>query len=402
MSDCSNVVRDEAVAASAPLPTAPRPILFTGENGEFRRLVMRGALLEIVTAGFYRFWLATKMRRYLWSNTVIDGDALEYVGAARELLFGFFFALAIATPAYLLYFLVTMEAERYKAFASLPLLLFFFAFGQYANYGARRYRLHKTSWRGLRFGMGGSGLAYLGRALCWGAVIALTLGLALPFAQAALERYKMRNTSYGGLRGDFVARGGAFFKRGWWIWAATIAVAVTSLILGAAKSEALLLLAMLIALFAAPALYAAFKAAQWRWWLEGLRLGDIRLETSLTTRRLLTNYYVYFAIVMGCMLAFGALVGIVTFVLISGGHAPQPQQQPSAALFVLFGAFYVLTFVAAGIATRIYFVQRVWKIVAGSLRVHALEQAEAAVAETGSSANAINEGFLGSLDVVGF
>jgi uncharacterized membrane protein YjgN (DUF898 family) len=402
VSDCSIVVRDEAVAASAPLPTAPRPVLFTGENGEFRRLVMRGALLEIVTAGFYRFWLATKMRRYLWSNTVIDGDALEYVGAARELLFGFFFALAIATPAYLLYFLMTIEAERYKAFASLPLLLFFLAFGQYANYGARRYRLHKTSWRGLRFGMGGSGLAYLARALGWGAVIALTLGLALPWAQAALERYKMRNTSYGGLRGDFVARGGAFLERGWWIWAAVLALAALLIALRPSdKNPWPFLLAMLVVVIVAPALYAAFKTAQWRWWLEGLRLGDIRLETSLTTRRFLTNYYTYFAIVIGCVLAFGLLVGLAAFALFLGGGAPPPKQPPLEFLVVV-GIFYVLTFVATGVATRIYFVQRVWKIVASSLYVHALEQAEAAVAETGSSANAVNEGFLDSLDVVGF
>jgi uncharacterized membrane protein YjgN (DUF898 family) len=363
---------------------------------------MRGALLEIVTAGFYRFWLATKMRRYLWSNTIIDGDALEYVGAGRELLFGFFFALVIATPAYLLYFLMTMEAERYKAFASLPLLLFFLAFGQYANYGARRYRLHKTSWRGLRFGMGGSGLAYLARALGWGAVITLTLGLALPWAQAALERYKMRNTSYGGLRGDFVARGGAFFKRGWWIWAVALALAALLIALRPSnKDPEPFLLAMLVAAIVAPALYAAFKTAQWRWWLEGLRLGGIRLETSLTTRRFLANYYIYFAIVIGCMLAFGVVVGIAVFALYSGGRAPPPKQPPTEFL-VLVGVCYALTFVAAGIATRIYFVQRVWKIVASSLRVHALAQAEAAVAETGSSANAINEGFLDSLDVVGF
>jgi hypothetical protein len=36
--------------------------------------VTRGAGLELITAGFYRFWLATDIRRHLWSNTLIDGD----------------------------------------------------------------------------------------------------------------------------------------------------------------------------------------------------------------------------------------------------------------------------------------------------------------------------------------
>ena len=37
-------------------------IVFTGERRDFFRLVRRGAL----TGGFYRFWLATDIRRFLW------------------------------------------------------------------------------------------------------------------------------------------------------------------------------------------------------------------------------------------------------------------------------------------------------------------------------------------------
>jgi uncharacterized membrane protein YjgN (DUF898 family) len=39
-------------------------IAFTGERGDFFRVVRRGALLELVTAGFYRFWLSTDIRRW--------------------------------------------------------------------------------------------------------------------------------------------------------------------------------------------------------------------------------------------------------------------------------------------------------------------------------------------------
>jgi len=44
------------------------PLAFTGNNGVFRRLVTRGALLELITFGFYRFWLTTDIRRHLWSH----------------------------------------------------------------------------------------------------------------------------------------------------------------------------------------------------------------------------------------------------------------------------------------------------------------------------------------------
>src|SRR5580700_5179534 len=103
--------------SSVPLhpPPVPGLVSFSGDRGEFRGLVTRGAGLELATVGFYRFWLATDIRRHLWSNTQIDGDAAEYTGRARELLIGFMIALAIIVPVYLAYFVTSLEAERFKA-----------------------------------------------------------------------------------------------------------------------------------------------------------------------------------------------------------------------------------------------------------------------------------------------
>src|ERR1700688_2739491 len=199
-------------------PALPGSVAFSGKRGEFRRLVTRGALLELVTVGFYRFWLATDIRRHLWSHTTVDDDAFEYTGRARELLIGFLFALAILVPIYLAYFLVGLEVERFRAFASFPLFLFFYLFGQFAIFRARRYRLTRTVWRGVRFWMDGSGWAYAMRAGLWGLLALVTLGLALPWREAALERYKMRHCYYGDLEGSFEGSGWEFFRRGWWLW----------------------------------------------------------------------------------------------------------------------------------------------------------------------------------------
>src|ERR1043165_6051979 len=137
-----------------PPPVAgPSRVTFTGHRPDFRRLATRGAGLELITLGFYRFWLATDMRRHLWSNTSVDGDAPEYTGTAKELLIGFLFALAILAPLYLAYFLLGIEAETWQAFASIPLALFFYVFAQFAMYRARRYRLTRTISRGVRLGL---------------------------------------------------------------------------------------------------------------------------------------------------------------------------------------------------------------------------------------------------------
>ena len=82
-------------------------------------------------------------------------------------------------------------------------MLFFYLFYQFAMYRARRYRLTRTIWRGVRFWMKGSGWSYAWRAGLWMLLAIVTLGLALPWCQAALERYKMRNSFYGDLPGPF-------------------------------------------------------------------------------------------------------------------------------------------------------------------------------------------------------
>ena len=252
------------VPPPSPVPP-PMPVAFSGSRSEFFHLVKRGAALELVTLGFYRFWLLTDIRRHLWSNTLVDGDAAEYTGRGKELLIGFLVALAILVPIYLGYFLIGLEAEHYQAFASIPLFLFFYLFGQFAIFRARRYRLTRTIWRGVRFWMTGSGWIYALQASLWGLLWSVTLGLALPWRMAALERYKMRHSYYGDLQGSFEGRGWEFFKRGWWLWLlAPVAMVVYPL---------------------APFIYGALKAVEWRWWLSGIRFGGVRIESSLPTQR---------------------------------------------------------------------------------------------------------------------
>src|SRR5215207_197693 len=63
-------------------------ITFIGMPGAFTSLLLQGSVLQIATAGFYRFWLITDIRRHLWGNTRIGSESLEYSGTARELLIG--------------------------------------------------------------------------------------------------------------------------------------------------------------------------------------------------------------------------------------------------------------------------------------------------------------------------
>src|SRR5882757_1893904 len=371
-----------------PLPIPPpMPVAFSGSRLEFFHLVKRGAGLEFVTLGFYRFWLTTDIRRHLWTNTQIDGDGAEYTGRGRELLIGFLIALAILVPVYLAYFLIGLEAERYKAFASIPLLAFFYLFGQFAIFRARRYRLTRTVWRGVRFWMSGSAWIYALQASLWGLLMIVTLGLALPWRAAALERYNRRHSYYGDLQGSFEGRGWEFFKRGWWLWLlAPIALYVSPL---------------------APFVYAAFKAVEWRWWLSGIRFGGVRLESTMRRGALIGLYWKVIGWVLLLAVAFAAYLALCAALVASMSGAPLDQFftpqvfLKSIPLLVLAGLGYLLFALAINVAMRVYLLRDLWVRVLASTTVHNMEAA-ANVSARGELANALGEGFADGLDVAGF
>lgn len=397
-------------AADAPLV---HQISFSGERPVFRKLVMRGAGLELVTFGFYRFWLATDIRRHLWSHTAVDGDPAEYTGRPGELLIGFLIAMAILMPVYLVYFLIGLEAEQLQAFASIPLVLFFYLFTEFARYRARRYRLTRTLWRGLRFSMGGSGWSYSWRSILWGLLVILSLGLALPWRQAALERFKMRHTAYGSLQGRFDGTGGGLFKQAWGLWLSALlvlAIVCATPIVAPPTSQAnafLLLALIVLAIAFSPFLYAAFKAIEWRWWVSGLRFGDVRFESRLAADELNSCYWKVIGwsllfLLLFALWCFGAFV-LISPLVAAGGNSQEriiaASQHPAMLATIVIG--YLLAAVALGAVVRLYLNRDVWRLVAQSTAVHNLAAADN-VAGQGTTVGALGEGFSDGLDIAGF
>ncbi|RXT57604.1 hypothetical protein B6S44_04135 [Bosea sp. Tri-44] len=399
-------------AVANPVPPADQ-VSFSGDRPVFRKLVTRGALLELVTFGFYRFWLATDIRRHLWSHTSVGGDPAEYTGRAKELLIGFLIAMAILVPVYLVYFLIGLEAEMMQAFASIPLVAFFYLFTEFARYRARRYRLTRTLWRGLRFSMGGSGWSYSWRSGLWGLLVIVSLGLALPWRQAALERFKMRHTAYGSLQGRFDGTGGDLFKRAWGLWLAALLAVVTvfaiPIIAPPASRSDIMLPLILIVLFTllSPFVYAAFKAIEWRWWVLGLRFGDVRFESRLAADELNGCYWKvigwsFLFLILFVLWCIGAF--LLVSPLIATGETNQQRiltasQHP--AMLVIFVIGYLLAAVAFSAVVRIYLNRDVWRLVAQSTVVHNLAAA-ADVAGQGEAVGAVGEGLADGLDVAGF
>jgi uncharacterized membrane protein YjgN (DUF898 family) len=86
------------------------------------------------------------------------------------------------------------------------------------SFAARRYRMSRTTWRGIRFQQNGSIWRYAGMALVGILLAVLTLGLYLPFLQARLMRYELANLKFGSASFRFDGTGKELFQHFMRIW----------------------------------------------------------------------------------------------------------------------------------------------------------------------------------------
>ncbi|MEJ1157889.1 YjgN family protein [Prosthecomicrobium sp. N25] len=227
---------DDRFAAAAPAaPRAETPRLGTGAVRAYydatspgiMRLAFLGGLFSILTLGIYRFWYITDLRRQLWRRSALGGSNFEYTGTAKEIFIGFLIMLAILAPLYLLSFLAQLDVGGvFGTIANLVFIFGLFFFIGFAMFRARRYRLTRTLWRGVRFGQTGSAAAYALRAMGWGFLTMLTATLAFPFYRASQERYRVNNTWYGDRKFECRASGLAMLLP----WILFIAAAVLPLV----------------------------------------------------------------------------------------------------------------------------------------------------------------------------
>ena len=199
-------------------PSVPRPVrpIFEASFGRFAAIVVTNGLLSLPTVGFYRFWGKTRLRRYIWSHISFLGTPLEYSGQAKELLFGFLLALAFILPIVLIPVAVDFSGlDRKVAIgASVAQAVVFVFLIQVAIFRARRYRLSRTQWRGIRAGQSGSSWTYALKAFAWGFFILITLGLGYAVFRTRMQSYRTENTWFGDKRFAFEGRAAELF----WTW----------------------------------------------------------------------------------------------------------------------------------------------------------------------------------------
>lgn len=298
---------------------------YKGARGGIFRLALKTGVLTVLTAGIYRFWMKTRMRRYYWSAIRPGGMPLEYVGTPTEKLLGFLTAVVVLAfyigivNLILMFFSFsifngTQPAYLVSVIGITPMIFF-------AQYRARRYVLARTRWRGIRFGLEPGVAGFVGRSILhWGLTV-LTLGLYWPVKTYWLEKYRADRTYYGDRR---MHQGGSWkmlFRPMKHIYLSVIAMLVVGALVGALEDPRF---APGLVLAAGWFLYgmAAWKAGSFKALTETKTLGDVGLRTAPSAGRVLGIYAGGLAAMAGIfMLAMFPITIIFGLLLAATGGA---------------------------------------------------------------------------------
>ncbi|MEN6375691.1 MAG: YjgN family protein [Smithella sp.] len=188
---------------------------FQGNGGTLFGIQIVNLLLIIVTLGIYYFWAKTRVRSYTWSQVDFCGDRLAYHGMGKEILIGWIKAVALfGIPFYILKNVPILTGAPLSviitgSLASSLLIMFFIPV---ATVGARRYRLSRTSLRGIRFSFRGKwqefAKIFFG-SLPW---MILTFGFYFPYFEMRCQDFLIEKGYFGNQKFSFYGEGKDLIK----------------------------------------------------------------------------------------------------------------------------------------------------------------------------------------------
>lgn len=182
-------------------PTIENPkqsyeLRFSGKGSEYFQILIINWILTALTLGFYYPWARAKKLQYLYNQSSLNDDRFHFSGTGKEMFWGFIKVLAI-------YF--AMLGGYYFIFTYLnsPVLSALFIYAvllgiiPLALHGALRYRMSRTSYRGIRFGYRGKKSELAVNYFKWIFFTIITFGIYGAWLQMNIRKYTHQNIRFG-------------------------------------------------------------------------------------------------------------------------------------------------------------------------------------------------------------
>ncbi len=230
-----------ASVSKAGQPSMPdwHQLSFSGTGKEYFRIWVVNLCLSLATLGIYSAWAKVRRLEYFDRNTSLAGANFNFHGEAKTILRGRVVAVLLL---FCYHYLFTFSKKL-----ALVFFILFLLGVPFMMRSALRFRLHQTSYRGLRFHFHGSVrdayAAYAPVALVvllpglfgvlypderYMVVIAFLGYIFWPWLHARMRIYQHDNISYGNLRASCDMKSGALS----WSYVGVLLALFCSLIVG--------------------------------------------------------------------------------------------------------------------------------------------------------------------------
>ena len=177
---------------------------FSGSGSEYFRIWIVNLFLSVVTLGIYSAWAKVRTQQYFYRHTSISGASFDYHGTPVAILKGRLLSVALFGSYY--------AAGTMSPAAGGIAFLLLAAVMPWLMMRSLRFRLHNSSYRGLRFRFAGSTRDAYWVFLVLPIMSVLTLlGLA-PYWHYRMKRYQHGEAWYGRTPFTFDAPVSAFYR----------------------------------------------------------------------------------------------------------------------------------------------------------------------------------------------
>ncbi|KAB2848993.1 MAG: DUF898 domain-containing protein [Hyphomicrobiaceae bacterium] len=197
-------------------------------------------LLNLVTLLFYRFWATNEIRTRLWHGVRFNGEPLAYRGTGLELFLGFIVVfLTLLVPIGLFSIMIALlTSQVWQIVIQLLIYVALLYLVGVGTFRSARYRLRRTSWRGIRGRLEGSswtyGWIYLGTTvlffflLGFGGIFGMWI---MPIRAIWLRKPIINQSTFGGQSVRFIPDAGGLYKHFAIAWCSSFGAFILALII---------------------------------------------------------------------------------------------------------------------------------------------------------------------------
>lgn len=192
--------------------TYSRQITFHGDGAKLFGIYIVNLLLTIVTLGLYYPWAKASVLRYVYQETEFEGSRFAFHGTGKEMFKGFIKAIGIFIVIYAI--LILAVFTKNNVIISFGFLFFYAAIlllVPIAIHGSLKYRMSRTSWRGIHFGYRGDLKEFVQQFVIGGLLTIATLGIYSFWFTINLRRYIFGNIRFGNISFSYLGDGKEYF-----------------------------------------------------------------------------------------------------------------------------------------------------------------------------------------------